>query len=143
MAVPTEDGWALLDLNVLAAAETSEESPSAYFGNVMKTVVDSGPGKPGDRGIPDENVVARLKRRLDDARGLGFRVRMEPLDGQQATWCVIAGVPTLFVDLSQTAAEQLHQVDESLAGYCQQRIDSSYQPSTQVTPTRSASNRAA
>jgi hypothetical protein len=67
----------------------------------------------------EENVVARLKRRIDEARMLGFRVRMEPLDGEQATWCEIAGVPTLFVDLSQTAAEQLHQVDEALASYGQ------------------------
>ena len=67
----------------------------------------------------DENVVARLKRRMDEARLLGFKVRMEPLDGEQATWCEIGGVPTLFVDLSQTAAEQLHQVDEALASYGQ------------------------
>ncbi len=71
----------------------------------------------------DQNVVSRLRSRLDDARGLGFRVRMVALDGEQATWCVIGGVPTLFVDLSQTAAEQLQQVNESLKAYCQRRLD--------------------
>lgn len=66
----------------------------------------------------DQNVVSRLKRRIDEARSLGFKVRMEPLDGEQATWCEIAGVPTLFVDLSQTAAEQLQQLEEALQAYC-------------------------
>ena len=66
---------------------------------------------------PVENVVARLKRRLGEARGMGFQVRIEPLDGEQASWCEIAGVPTLFVDLSQTAAEQLQQLEETLAAY--------------------------
>ena len=75
----------------------------------------------------DQNVVTRLRSRLNDARGLGFRVRMEPLDGEQATWCVIGGVPTLFVDLSQTAAEQLQQVNESLKAYCQLRVDATPQ----------------
>ena len=42
---------------------------------------------------------------------------MELLDEEHASWCEIAGVPTLFVDLSQTAAEQLKQVEETLAGY--------------------------
>jgi hypothetical protein len=65
----------------------------------------------------DQNVVARLKQRIDEARRMGFRVRMEPLDGEEATWCEIAGVPTLFVDLAQTAAEQLRQLDEALANY--------------------------
>ena len=72
----------------------------------------------------DMNVVARLKRRIDDARSLGFKIRMEPLDGEQATWCEIGGVPTLFVDLSQTAAEQLQQLDEALTAYCQRGNES-------------------
>lgn len=65
----------------------------------------------------NDNVVSRLKQRLKDARSLGFNVRMELLDGEHGTWCEIAGVPTLFVDLAQTAAEQLHQVEETLAIY--------------------------
>ena len=65
----------------------------------------------------NENVVSRLKQRLSDARSLGFKVRMELLDDEHASWCEIAGVPTLFVDVSQTAAEQLQQVEETLATY--------------------------
>jgi hypothetical protein len=65
----------------------------------------------------EDNVVQRLKQQLAEARATGFKVRLEMLDGEQATWCEIAGVPTLFVDLSQTAAEQLQQVEETLAAY--------------------------
>jgi hypothetical protein len=61
--------------------------------------------------------VQRLQQRLADARAIGLKVRLEMFDGEQATWCEIAGVPTLFVDLSQTAAEQLRQVEETLAAY--------------------------
>ena len=87
----------------------------------------------------NDNVVARLKRRLRDARTMGFKVRTESLDGEQATWCEIAGIPTLFVDISQTAAEQLRQVDEALAAYAAQRSP------TLSTPQSSADlpNRAA
>ncbi len=71
----------------------------------------------------ENNVVQRLRNKLAEARSLGFKVRMEMLDDQQASWCVVGGVPTLFVDLSQTAAEQLRQVDETLHAYLAQRID--------------------
>ncbi|TWU40752.1 hypothetical protein [Novipirellula artificiosorum] len=65
----------------------------------------------------EENVIERLKRRTNDARTLGFQVRTEYLDGEQATWCMIGKQKTIFMDLSQTAAEQLRQLDESLAEY--------------------------
>ena len=65
------------------------------------------------------NVVERLKEQLRRADTLGLAVRMEMLADQQATWCEIAGVPTLFVDLSQTAAEQLKQVEETLDAFSQ------------------------
>ncbi len=65
----------------------------------------------------EQNVVKRLRNRIADARSLGFKIRMEPLESQSATWCEIAGIPTLFVDLSQTAGEQLHLVDQALASY--------------------------
>ena len=64
-----------------------------------------------------DNVVSRLRQRLHDARASGFKVRMEVLDDEQASWCVISGVLTLFVDLSQTASEQLQQVEETLSAY--------------------------
>ena len=63
------------------------------------------------------NVVGRLKEKLKEARSHGFKIRMEMLDDEQASWCVVGGVPTLFVDLSQSAAEQLRQVDETLQAY--------------------------
>lgn len=63
------------------------------------------------------DVVSRLRQTLHEARGIGFKVRMEVLDDEQASWCVIAGVLTLFVDLSQTASEQLQQVEETLNTY--------------------------
>ena len=74
----------------------------------------------GGSPLSKENVVIRLKQRLAEARAMGLRVRMEMLDGEQATWCEIAGAATLFVDLSQTAAEQLQQVEETLAAYAAQ-----------------------
>ena len=61
-----------------------------------------------------DNILKRLKSRLDQARADGFKIRMEFLDGEQASWCVIGGIPTIFVDQSQTAAEQLRQLDEIL-----------------------------
>jgi len=68
----------------------------------------------------NDNIVLRLKAKLKEARSHGFKVRVELLDDEQGSWCVIAGVPTLFVDLSQTAAEQLRQVEQTLEAYqCQ------------------------
>lgn len=65
----------------------------------------------------DENVVQRLRRRRQDAMRLGFHVRVEVLGDEQATWCEIAGKRVLFLDLTQTAAEQLHQLNEILASF--------------------------
>ena len=73
---------------------------------------------------------------------MGLKVRLEPLDGQQASWCVIGGVPTVFVDLSQTAAEQLQQLEESLAAYlCEIGKSTSAKPTKHAG--RHASDRAA
>ena len=69
----------------------------------------------------EENVVKRLRNRLTDAKTLGFKVRLEPLEDQTATWCEIAGIPTLFVDLSQPAAEQLQQVDDALDSFREEK----------------------
>ncbi len=68
----------------------------------------------------DDHIVLRLKAKFQQARALGFRVRLELLSDQQASWCILAGKPTLFVDLSQTAAEQLRGIDEALADYLEQ-----------------------
>ena len=64
---------------------------------------------------PHENVLQRLQRRTEEARRLGFEVRAEYLDGPQATWCQLGSRRIIFIDLSQTAAEQLQQLNETLA----------------------------
>ena len=74
----------------------------------------------------EENIVNRLRNRLADARSLGLNVRLELLDNQSATWCEIAGIPTLFVDLSQPAGEQLQQVDDALQSFHQDRASFPY-----------------
>lgn len=71
-----------------------------------------------------ENVVQRLRRRADDARRMGFEVRAECLDGQHATWCQIGDRRIVFMDLSQSAAEQLQQLDETLASFQQSQTQS-------------------
>lgn len=80
------------------------------------------------------NIVQRLQSRLADARKLGLAVRLEVLENEQPSWCEIGGVPTLFIDLTQTAAEQLRQVDEILDCYQRQRG---------ATPVASAGQQAA
>ena len=65
----------------------------------------------------DDNVVQRLQTRLGEARQSGFRVRLELLGDEQPSWCILAGKPTLFVDLSHTADEQLRHLDEMIADY--------------------------
>lgn len=67
-----------------------------------------------------ENVIERLRRRTNAAQQLGFKIRGEWLDGQQATWCEIAGAKVLFVDLGLTAAEQLDQIERTLQEYQQE-----------------------
>lgn len=66
-----------------------------------------------------ENIVQRLRRRADEARRMGFEVRAECLEGQHATWCQIGDRRIVFMDLSQSAAEQLQQLDETLASFQQ------------------------
>ncbi|NND97159.1 MAG: hypothetical protein HKN47_07515 [Pirellulaceae bacterium] len=74
---------------------------------------------PSDAG-QDQNVVQRLNQRLAAAKQMGFNVRTELLDGQQSTWCVLGVTKVIFLDLSQTAAEQLAQLNEVLADYVNQ-----------------------
>lgn len=64
-----------------------------------------------------ENVIQRLRTRIREVRAMGFRVRQELLEGQPASWCELGGQPTLFIDASQSAREQLASIDEALASY--------------------------
>lgn len=66
---------------------------------------------------PNENIVSRLKRRIGEARKIGFHVRVEPMEDGQSGWCQIGAKKTLFLDASRTAAEQLVQLDEALADF--------------------------
>jgi hypothetical protein len=86
----------------------------------------------------EDNVLKRLSNRLADARSQGFRVRIEPLESQTATWCEIAGIPTLFVDLSQPAGEQLQQIDDALKSYHHEKRLGHLKPSAPntVLPTQ-------
>ncbi|TWU56852.1 hypothetical protein Poly51_27690 [Rubripirellula tenax] len=65
----------------------------------------------------DDTVVARLRRRIRQAKSAGFQVRMEVLDDEQAGWCQVGRTRILFVNLSNTAAEQLAQVEETLRDF--------------------------
>lgn len=66
---------------------------------------------------PTDHVVRRLQQRMDLARGLGFVVRSEVLGDQPSTWCEVAGKKMMFLDITQTATEQLHQIEQLLAQY--------------------------
>lgn len=71
----------------------------------------------GTLAAPQETVVSRLSGRIDRARRQGFVVRIEPLGETGDSWCLLRGSVVLFVDASQTAAEQLRQIDQSIADY--------------------------
>ncbi|WDQ18588.1 hypothetical protein [Rhodopirellula sp. P2] len=62
----------------------------------------------------EENVLDRLKRMTRIARQNGFEIRGEPLEGAGSTWCEIRGKRVLFLDLTQTAAEQALAIAEIL-----------------------------
>ena len=64
-----------------------------------------------------DNVVVRLKRRIQQAKAAGFTVRLEPLGEGEAGWCQIGSKRMLFLDASQTARDQLDQLSESLQNY--------------------------
>lgn len=63
------------------------------------------------------NVVQRLKERIAEVKRMGFRVRTELLDGPTASWCMLGSQKVIFLDLAQSASEQLLQLDEVIASY--------------------------
>ena len=69
------------------------------------------------RPTDSHNVVERLKARIADAERLGFQVRCEPLGDEQADWVIVRGKRILFLDLTQTAGEQLSQLNETLSAF--------------------------
>lgn len=63
----------------------------------------------------DETILDRRNRVLKIARQSGFTIRGVTFpDGGATTWCEIRGQRTLFLDLGQTAAEQIVAVREIL-----------------------------
>lgn len=63
------------------------------------------------------HVVARLVQRIREVRSLGFQVRQEYLGPHVGSWCEISGRKIIFLDSSQTAADQLAALNEAIAGY--------------------------
>ena len=59
-----------------------------------------------------------INKCLDDiiarAKGLGYEVRHEVMDGIGSSFCVIRGKKCLFLDLSCGSAEQLESLRNSL-----------------------------
>ena len=60
------------------------------------------------------NVVQRLQRRIHQTRTIGYEIRLDLFEGQQTGWCELRGIKTIFLDASQTAGEQLSQLEEIL-----------------------------
>lgn len=65
----------------------------------------------------EENIVERLRRRVREVRQSGFEVRIERLDEGEAGWCQVGAKRMIFLDISQTAREQLAQLNDALANY--------------------------
>jgi hypothetical protein len=60
------------------------------------------------------HTVELREQALRMARQLGYCIREEWLDGNGGGQCEFAGRRWIFVDLAQSAAEQLEQVAETL-----------------------------
>ncbi len=67
------------------------------------------------------NVAQRLAQAIDTAKEMGFEVRKVVFADQMPGWCQVAGKKILFLDLTATTAEQLAQIDEIIASYCNGR----------------------
>ena len=62
------------------------------------------------------HTVEMLEEALELAERIGFRVRQEWLDGRGSGACELKGQQWIFLDLSETAREQLDAVLACLAG---------------------------
>ena len=69
------------------------------------------------------NVAQRLAQAVGTAREMGFDVRKIVLDDQTPGWCQMGDKKILFLDLTATTSEQLQQIDEIVASYCNQRSE--------------------
>ena len=64
-----------------------------------------------------QTVVARLGQAIQQAKAAGFDVRLEPLGDGQAGWCQVGRKRILFLDASETASEQLRQLQQLMTEY--------------------------
>ena len=71
--------------------------------------------------VDPENVAVRFRRRLADAKQLGFDVRLVTLDDQLPGWCSLGGRRVAFIDVTATTTEQLGQLDGILEDYRSRR----------------------
>jgi len=62
------------------------------------------------------HTVEVLEAAIAAIKGLGYRVRIEPLDGGDGGLCVFQNRRWLFLDAGVSPLEQLHQVLEVLRG---------------------------
>jgi hypothetical protein len=75
------------------------------------------------------HTVERLELALDQARKLGFQIRQEWLETGGGV-CEFRGQRWLFVDLSQSAVEQLELVREALRQYAPRKNEDSVTPAS-------------
>ena len=69
------------------------------------------------------NVAQRLAQAIGTAKEMGFDVRKVILDDQMPGWCQIGDKKILFLDLTATTDEQLDQIDQIIASFCNQKYD--------------------
>lgn len=82
------------------------------------------------------HTVERLEVALAQAQKLGFQIRQEWLENGGGV-CEFKGQQWLFLDLSQSAAEQLEQVREALRQQAARQADRSDQrapPASAIAP---------
>lgn len=67
------------------------------------------------------NVAQRLAQAIGTASEMGFDVRKVVFSDQTPDWCQVGNKKILFLDLTATTSEQLVQIDEIIASYCNQQ----------------------
>ncbi|MCO8123693.1 hypothetical protein NHH03_18250 [Stieleria sp. TO1_6] len=72
--------------------------------------------------IDPPNVAQRLGGAINAAKRLGFDVRKVVLNDQSPGWCQLGSQKILFLDLTATTSEQLHQIETILAEFSGPRL---------------------
>ena len=88
-------------------------------------------------------TVELLEAALTAAKKLGYRIRVEPLDGASGGACEIGGRRWLFLDAAQGPLEHLHQTIELLRQAPQvERLVLAPELATLVRPRRNGKRQA-